>query len=297
MPNKILSFAAIAYCFSAGCSSPQFVAGSPSKDKEVKSTAAGEGMSKGNANAKSSTAAKPGAETIRGPFAGQKPAQAAPEAVGDPKPIDVPENTFAVAGQSFDLHAIFDVSDSLSHPIVGTDINCLRYSAFKTFVGALKNKLGDGADARLSITTFSDEASFKGTHEGFLEMTESQFDKKFKNIICKSDGKTNVAAALKVAADEARPLLMNSPKQVASVLFFSDGNPTKGSMEDTLKKAENLRQLFKNRVFGIRLTGTQSSIFFNDTEDFMKKVVGSKKRVREVKDAGDLAASMVGFLD
>jgi hypothetical protein len=184
--------------------------------------------------------------------------------------------------------------------MLGTDPKCLRYSAFKTFVGALKTKLGAGADARLSITTFNSNASFKGTHEDFLDLRESDFDQKFKKIICKSDGMTNVAEAFKVAAEEAEPLLANSPKQVASVLFFSDGNPTRGSMEDTFKNAEKLRRLFNNRVFGIRLTGPQMLVLgipIDRTDEFMKKVIGSKERVRQVNDAGDLAATMTSLLD
>ncbi|NBX18496.1 MAG: VWA domain-containing protein [Proteobacteria bacterium] len=303
--------------FIAACSNADFVTKAPSSAKRIQANATGEPAVSGDgdagakgypdANPKGGSKSLPVKEPARGPLNNPKPQQgslppAQPPKAAQPAPeaVNIPDDQFAEAGKSLDVHAIFDTSGSLTEGQFATDPNCLRFEAFKTFVRALKNKLGSGADARLSITTFNSSAEFRGTHEGFLNLSNDEFNRKFKSKICASSGKTNVTDAFRVAINEARPLLKNSPKQVASVLFFSDGNPTVGSDNEALAKAEVLRELFSNRVFGIKLTGkalTVMGVPVDMTDNFMKKVVGSKKRLKEVQDAADLASTMLSFLD
>jgi hypothetical protein len=306
-----LFFVLLPLALIAACSNADFVTKASSSAKRVQAKAAGEPAVSGDgdasakgypeANPKGGSKSSPVKEPARGPLNNQKPPQGSlTPAQPAPEAVNIPDEQFAVAGKSLDLHAIFDTSGSLTEGQFATDPNCLRYEAFKTFVRALKSKLGSGSDARLSITTFNSSARFRGTHEGFLNLSNGDFDRKFKKEICDSSGKTNVTDAFRVAINEARPLLKNSPKQVASVLFFSDGNPTVGGFDEALAKAEVLRELFSNRVFGIKLTGkalTVMGVPVDLTDNFMKKVVGSKKRLKEVQDAADLATTMVSFLD
>lgn len=280
------------------CSGPEFTSGAPAKKvTENKSTAPENVQQKSSDNTAKNTRT---AASPEGVAKEQKPAAA-------PENVKIPENQFAAPGLSLDLHAIMDISGSLTEAPIATDPNCLRFKALKSFFGALKNKLGEKPDARLSITVFNSSADFKGTFDGFLDLSESQLDKKFERVVCASSGRTNAGEAFKIANEQAKLLMQDSPKKVSTVLFFSDGLPTVGSIADTLKKAEKLRETFGNRIFGVQLGSAPKlpgvpavlglPVVLNDATEFMENAVGSKKRVRKVDNVDDLENALTSLLE
>ncbi|NBW82681.1 VWA domain-containing protein, partial [bacterium] len=156
-------------------------------------------------------------------------------------------NKIAAAGMSLDLYAIVDISGSLNR----TDRNCTRFEALKTFFKELKTTLGENPDARLSLTVFSSQATFVGTDDSFLKLSDAELDAKYRSTICLSNGDTNISKAFTMTKDVAENLIRTSPKKVSSVLIFTDGMPT--DMPQPIDAAALLRSVFPDRVFGVLL--------------------------------------------
>lgn len=283
--TRILTAAVFALLVSA-CAGPEFNSDAPKKYTNKKNVA-GEALSK-----------KGDPKNPNGEGAGQSESNS--NANGENV---MAKDKIAAAGMSLDLHAIVDISGSLSSGsgIVlnggvvtsgGTDPQCRRLEALKVFFSELRQELGANPDARLSLTVFSTQASFVGTDEKFLNLSDQEFDSKYRPVICQSSGNTNASAAFEIAAEKAKDLIQNSPKKISSALVFTDGMPNVVPMEQTLLSAEKLRQVFPDRVFGILLGSTNS----NATSDFMGKMTGSENRVRRVAQVGDLAAALSSFL-
>ncbi|NBW82944.1 VWA domain-containing protein, partial [bacterium] len=213
--------------------------------------------------------------------------------VGNPPPEDAsgnpPGNKIAVAGSSLDLYAIIDVSGSLNQ----NDPSCTRLAALKAFFSDLRKVLGTNPDARLSLTIFSSTATFIGTDNGFLQLSDNEFDDKYRRYICQANGNTNISQAFNLTREKALPLIQNSPKKVASVLIFTDGFPT--DMPLPIAAAAQLRDVFPNRVFGI-LLGSAGMIFGGNPEAFINQVTGATERVRRVDQVNDLATALSSFI-
>jgi hypothetical protein len=224
-------------------------------------------------------------------------------------------NKIAAPGMSLDLYAIVDISGSLKR----TDPNCTRFEALKTFFKELKTTLGDNPDARLSLTVFSSEASFVGTDDSFLKLSDAELDAKYRPSICRAEGNTNISKAFNLTKSAAQNLMNSSPKKVSSVLVFTDGMPT--DMPQPIDAAAQLRSVFPDRVFGVLLGDvgvssiptsggivivsggtvvtsptTGSGGLMTSPETFMNEVTGSVERVRRVGKATDLAAALSSFL-
>jgi hypothetical protein len=199
-------------------------------------------------------------------------------------------NKIAVPGLSLDLHAIIDVSGSLNT----NDPSCTRLAALKAFFADLRKALGTNPDARLSLTIFSTNASFVGTDNGFLQLSDTEFDDKYRRFICQADGNTNISRAFNLAREKALPLIQSSPKKVASVLIFTDGYPT--DMPLPVAAASQLRDVFPNRVFGILLGSAGMTLGGGNPEGFMNQVTGATERVRRVNQVSDLASALSSFI-
>ncbi|MEN9809633.1 MAG: hypothetical protein RLZZ488_1200 [Pseudomonadota bacterium] len=258
----------------SACGAPQYTSTTPDKKPRKNTAANAEQIAVISPNKQIKAAEKENVSKE------PKAAEAAPEQVS---------GAIAVKGQSLDLHAIVDISGSLKT----NDSNCKRFEALKVFFKELKTTLGENADARLSLTVFSSEAKFVGTEEGFLNLSDQEFDAKYKGTICSNSGNTYAAQAFNIAAGKAQELINSSPKKVTSALIFTDGIPNVVSMEVTLQEAAKLRGVFPDRVFGILLKG---SLFFGANSKFLVDVTGSADRVREVGQVDDLANALNSFL-
>ncbi|MFZ9520011.1 MAG: vWA domain-containing protein [Silvanigrellaceae bacterium] len=201
-----------------------------------------------------------------------------------------PPNKIAAPGLSLDLHAIIDVSGSLGQ----NDPNCTRIEALKAFFGDLRKTLGTNPEARLSLTIFSSSATFVGTDDGFLQLSDVEFDAKYRQYICKANGNTNISQAFNVARQNAVNLIQSSPKKVASVLIFTDGYPT--DMPLPINAAAELRTVFPDRVFGILLGAAGMTSGSGNPEAFMTQVTASAERVRRVSQVNDLATALSSFI-
>jgi hypothetical protein len=167
-------------------------------------------------------------------------------------------------------------------------------AALKAFFADLRKALGTNPDARLSLTIFSTNASFVGTDEGFLQLSDTEFDDKYRRFICQANGNTNISKAFDLAREKALPLIQSSPKKVASVLIFTDGYPT--DMPLPIASATQLRDVFPNRVFGILLGSAGISLGGGNPEGFMNQVTGATERVRRVNQVSDLASALSSFI-
>lgn len=251
------------------CGNPQYTSSVKDRSTKKSSAANSEGLA-GGGNSKSGDAGSKNGNS----------AGATPEQIGD---------RIAVKGMSLDLHAIVDISGSLKT----TDAACKRFDALKVFFKELKTTLGAGADARLSLTVFSSRARFVGTDENFLNLSDEQFEAKYKATICYSAGYTHAAQAFSIASSKARELIGASPKQISSALIFTDGFPNVVPLQVTLQEALNLRDVFPERVFGILLKG---DALLGGKENFLPQMTGSVERVREVGQVDDLANALNSFL-
>lgn len=274
MSVQSFNAALIAGILLSACGAPQYTSTAPDKKPKKNTAASAEQIAAVKPNKPTISAEK---ENVSKNPAG---AEAAPETVG---------GTIAVKGQSLDLHAIVDVSGSLKT----NDPNCMRFDALKVFFKELKVTLGENADARLSLTVFSSSARFVGTDEGFLNLSEQEFDNKYRTTICSNSGNTHAAQAFEIAAGKAQELINSSPKKVTSALIFTDGIPNQVPLSVTLEKAAELRGVFPERVYGIFLKG---NLIFGGNPAFLTDVTGSAERVREVGKVDDLATALNSFL-
>lgn len=273
MTVRLMQLLSTAGVLLSACGAPQYTSTVPDKKPRKSSPASAEQIAV-KTGTKSAAASKEGISKT--PIS----AEAAPEQVG---------GKIAVKGMSLDLHAIVDISGSLA----SNDSTCKRFGALKVFFKELKTTLGENADARLSLTVFNSKALFVGTDEGFLNLSEQEFDARYRKTICSSNGNTNAAQAFGIASDKAQELINSSPKKVSSALIFTDGIPNVVPMEVTLQEAAKLRGVFPDRVFGILLKG---NIFFGGNPAFLSEVTGSADRVREVGQVDDLATALNSFL-
>jgi hypothetical protein len=207
---------------------------------------------------------------------------------------------FAAKNKSLDAYLLVDTSESLEQ----TDRDCKRYDAVKSFKNSLATYLGSTGDARVTLILFNTSARFHSTANDFLKLSDSEFSSRYRSSLCQTTGQTNASAGFELVLSKSNELMANSKKEVASVLFFTDGLPNQDK-DSTLKNADRLKQKFNSRIFSVYLDGNPygaaapyilPSAFPLPPEEFLNYVSGSNSRVRKVSDASGLAASMTSFL-
>lgn len=207
---------------------------------------------------------------------------------------------FAAKNKSLDAYLLVDTSESLEQ----TDRDCKRYDAVKSFKNSLATYLGSTGDARVTLILFNTSARFHSTANDFLKLSDSEFSNRYRSSLCQTNGQTNASAGFDLILSKSNELMATSKKDVASVLFFTDGLPTQDK-DNTLKNADRLKQKFNSRIFSVYLDGNPfgaalpyilPSQFPLPPEEFLKYVSGNNSRVRKVSDASGLAASMTSFL-
>jgi len=216
-------------------------------------------------------------------------------ALGDSKSPFHDDSLFASSGKSLDAYLIVDVSGSLRD----NDKDCLRYEGIKKFRNLIVNVMGPNADARASLITFANDAKLNFTVNDFFKITDSDFDLRYKTIICSTSSGTNTKGAFDVTVGVASQLMKTSPKEKISVLFFTDGEPTIGTEADLISSAEKLKNTFPNRIFSLLLgsASTKGKVLKNYTPlQFMEFVSGSPQRTKQVLSVTDIDSAFSSFL-
>ena len=210
-----------------------------------------------------------------------------------PKP-----DQFATKNKSLDAYLLVDTSGSLEF----SDRECKRYDAVKSFKNALSTFLGTTGDARVTLILFSKSARFHSTTDDFLKLSDSDFSNRYRSALCEHSGNTNASDGFKLVLSKSDEVMGSGKKDVASVLFFTDGLPTEDK-DNTLSNADRLKAKFNSRIFSVYLDGNGNgstfqlpSAFSLPPEEFLKYVSGSSNRVRKVSDPSGLGASMTSFL-
>lgn len=156
-------------------------------------------------------------------------------------------DTIAAVGRSLDLYLVMDKSGSLED----NDRDCLRFEALSSFKKELRTFLGENGDVRASIIQFSERGSFLATIDNFLSISPESFAADFRRDICESDGHTNPSDAFDITLSTFSSLKEN-PKDMASVLFFTDGLPNRRT--DVLpQKVNEMKAAFGEKIFSILL--------------------------------------------
>ncbi len=205
---------------------------------------------------------------------------------------------FATKNKSLDAYLLVDTSGSLEF----SDRECKRYEAVYSFKNALNTFLGASGDARVTLILFSNSARFHSTTNDFLKLSDSDFSNRYRSALCEHSGNTNASDGFKLVLSKSDEVMGSGKKDVASVLFFTDGLPTEDK-DNTLSNADQLKAKFNSRIFSVYLDGSANgstfplpSAFSLPPEEFLKYVSGSSNRVRKVSDPSGLGASMTSFL-
>lgn len=220
---------------------------------------------------------------------------------------------FAQAGKSLDLYVIMDKSGSLyvdpttrSMPNSGSDPQCKRFDAFLALTEALKGKMKQGEQVRVSIVVFNDGVEALETTENILSLDRAAIETRYKSGVCDiQDLKgTQYAVGINKALEEFLRLSSSKKLPLESVLFFSDGAARDD--ENPLRQAiAQLNSTFPQRVYGVLLgqtsdkcqlrssTGTQLS-----TTECMLEVTGkSTERLLQVDKADGLVNALTGLVN
>lgn len=205
------------------------------------------------------------------------------------------DSLFASSGNSLDAYLVVDVSGSLKD----NDPQCLRYEGIKKFRRLIMNIVGSNADARATLVTFAKNAKFNFTDNDFLKTTDSDFDLRYRDIICSESSGTNTKESFDVAIAVASELMKKSPKDKVSMLLFTDGEPTVGTEDDLLSSTEKLKNTFPNRIFSLLLgsPSEKGKVLKNYTPvQFMELVSGSPQRTKQVLKVEDIDSAFNSFL-
>jgi hypothetical protein len=223
-----------------------------------------------------------------------------------------PENSIADVGKSLDLYVVVDTSLSLS---LSTDPGCKRLGSLATFMTSLRERMGEEGDVRMTLVTFSklSEAKLISVDPDAIKTTGEAFETRYKTAICASVGGTDPKSGIDLMVRTAKSQIASNPKDVTSVLFFSDGSPTLydayagvyyPSMKDVGSSITSMHELFPSRVFAVLLNDAnptrQCTPFDQEcppsAQEFMNMLTGDAKRVRSAVTAEELAKSLLSLL-
>ena len=188
---------------------------------------------------------------------------------------------------------------------VGNDPNCLRYDGLIKFKNNLTNHLGKDGDVRATFVLFSSEATVLATIDDFLAYENTNFENTYKDSICQTGGKTNPSDAFKLTTNTYKNLNAVTTKDTASVLFFTDGQPTEG--KSTLdQRITEMKENFGDKIFSVFLFSNTFTDFFGVpvpedlvTEEplqFLKDLSGSEERVKKANKAEELGDLISEFI-
>ena len=212
--------------------------------------------------------------------------------------------SIAQKGKSLDLYFIIDISGSLgqSGPLgvsVGNDPNCLRYDGLIKFKNNLTNHLGKDGDVRATFVLFSSEAEVLATIDDFLAYENTNFENTYKDSICKTGGQTNPSDAFKLTTNTYKKLDAITTKDMASVLFFTDGQPNRGLSKLDQRIAE-MKENFGDKIFSVFLFAENFFADFLGTTtlplDFLNSISGSEERVKKANKAEELGDVISEFI-
>ena len=120
---------------------------------------------------------------------------------------------------------------------------------------------------------------------------------KYKDKLCKRDGRTNLANGFKETVNEYKRNKDKGEKDIASVLLFTDGVPTKNT-ESTDDRIDQMRDNFdEKRLFSLLLWESDAGATPKSAAiKVLKKFTGSDDRIKEADKAEDLASKISDFL-
>lgn len=228
--------------------------------------------------------------------------------------------TIAAQGKSLDLFFVIDHSGSLGQ----NDPDCSRFEAISEFRKRLVSHLGDAGDARASFILFSDVAKFHATIDDFLRMTTEEFKSTFRSHICQNEGSTNPSAAFEITMSKAEELRVDKPKDMSSVLFFTDGLPNLDT-KVLDKKINAMKSIFEGNIFSVLLWPNDAGISADQIKaneiqailngsienigseellgidskgipTFIRNLSGKDSRIKRVGEASDLGTAIIDFI-
>ena len=233
-----------------------------------------------------------GSEPIGGEDKSKKKPAKKPKPIGgetDETPPVYGGTPIAEKDKSLDLYFTIDVSDSLGN----TDPSCERLNAILGFKEGLVDFLGENGNVRAHFVKFSHKASYFGTEENFLSISNTNFKEKYKDDICNIDGGTNTSAGLQETIDQYN---ITTPNDLSSAIILTDGSPTLGkdSLPQTTKE---LQRLFGERIYGVLL---YNSTALNSVPTYSKnklaEITGDPERVKSVTKAAEITDALKWFL-
>lgn len=254
---------------------------------------------------------------------GHSPGKTDAASTADSDANSVASSEFFQAGKSLDLYVVLDKSASLFHAkttikdtqafdrSLGSDPDCKRFDALKFLIMSLDEKFKGDEQLRLTVVTFSDDASSLGKYENVLDDTENNINN-LRLGVCEMPpglepytGKTKYSKGISRILEIQKENIKKSELDLQTLLFFSDGAPNDDEVE--LRGSLNrLREVFPKRVFGVLLGSPPDKCSLTKADGTQKKttiecmlevVDFNPKRLRQAGNAEQLLTEMGSLIE